>query len=164
MGARLRRIDDRISDVFEVLQRVLIAAVAVALIILSCLALWDTIHSVQSALARNELGLAIAVGIDTSFLTVILLELLHTVTRRGPLAQQVQEFMVIGITSALRHGLSITAAASGSGRGRVVSVNTGGVTERDTVINLAINSVSVLLLVIALWLVRHRFGDDEETE
>lgn len=148
-------IEQTMNRVFEVIQRVLIGAVAIALVILSVLALWDTVVSVHDQLARNHLTLGIATGVDTAFLTVILLELLHTVTSRGPVAEQVQEFIVIGITSAVRHGLSLAAAASGSGAASVGSV---GTSERDTVINLGINSLSVLVMVAALWLVRHRFG------
>ncbi|GEM_PF-3050629 len=149
-------LDTQLEAVFETIQRLLIAAVALALIVLSGLALWDTVVSVQSELSHGNLTLGIATGVDTAFLTVILLELLHTVTSRGPVAQQVQEFIVIGITSAVRHGLGIAAAASGTNTARV-GASAHGLSERDTVTNLAINSVSVLLLVGALWLVRHRF-------
>lgn len=152
-------LDQFIDRIFRVLQRALIGAVAVVLIGLSGLALWDTIVSVQNQLSHNHLTLAIATGLDTAFLTVILLELLHTVTRRGAVAQQVQEFIVIGITSVVRHGLAIAAASSGTGRASVLGGGAlAAASQRDTVINLAINSVSVLLLVTALWLVRHRFG------
>ncbi|HZT95284.1 MAG TPA: phosphate-starvation-inducible PsiE family protein [Chloroflexota bacterium] len=149
-------IDRTMDRWFEIIQRILIAAVAVVLVILSIMALWDAVVSVTDNLRHNQLTLGIAAGVDTAFLTVILLELLHTVTSRGPVAQQVQEFIVIGITSGVRHGLSLAAAASSGGR------NASG-SARDTVIDLAINSFSVLVLVVALWLVRHRFGTGDET-
>jgi phosphate starvation-inducible membrane PsiE len=53
----------------------------------------------------------------------------------------VQEFLVIGITSAVRHGLE-TAADRGTQNAR------------DTAIDLCITSLAALLLVAALWLVR----------
>jgi len=47
----------------------------------------------------NPLPLALILSYDTAFLTIILVELLHTVLSRGPIGRQVQEFLVIGITS-----------------------------------------------------------------
>lgn len=156
----LRRLDRGTSAVFEVLHRVLTAAVALALVVLALIALWNTVVTIAGSLSTRDLGAAIAQGVDTVFLTIILLELLHTVITREPLAQQAQDFIVIGLTSAVRFGLSVVATASGSAsaaRGEHVPALTSATTPRDTVINLAINSASVLLLVGALWLVRHRF-------
>ncbi len=58
-----------------------------------------------------------------------------------------QEFLVIGVTATVRHGLDI-AASRDSGA-------------RDSVINLAINAAGALVLVLALWLVRHQVRADE---
>ncbi len=162
------RIDAWLGGGFAVVHRVLIAAVAVALVVLACLALWNTVATVAANLAANDSRDAITEGVDTIFLTIILLELLHTVINREPLAQQAQDFIVIGLTSAIRYGLSVVATASSSGGSvsRVIAhrVQSGSgpatANPRDTVINLAINSASVLLLVASLWLVRHGFSED----
>jgi hypothetical protein len=164
------RIDEKLALLFEIAQHVLISLVAIALIVLSCIALWDTVELVREQLRVHDLTKAISEGVDTLFLTVILLELMHTVTTRGPIARQTQEFIVIGITSAIRHGLSIVASG-GSGEtitrrigGHNYTLTVPGGNPRDAVINLAINSVGVLLLVVALWLVRHRFGTVETAQ
>ncbi|MBV9280020.1 MAG: hypothetical protein JOZ41_08070 [Chloroflexi bacterium] len=150
---------------FAIIQRVLIAAVAVALVILSVMALWDTIVLVRDELLKHDVTRAISVGVDTVFLTVILLELLHTVIGRESLARQAPDFIVIGITSAIRHGLGLVATSASSSetvtrtiKGHVYTISVPGSGARDTVINLVINSGSVLVLVMALWLVRHTFA------
>lgn len=155
----LRRLDRLTSAAFAVFHRMLTAGVALALVILALVALWNTAVTIAQSLSTRDLGAAIAHGVDTVFLTIILLELLHTVITREPLAQQAQDFIVIGLTSAVRFGLSVVATASGSAGAHAphLPVQVSGATPRDTVINLAINSASVLLLVGALWLVRHRF-------
>jgi phosphate starvation-inducible membrane PsiE len=79
---------------------------------------------------------------------IILLELLHTILSHGPISQQVQEFLAIGITAAVRHGLGLAAS------------NTD---QNALVIDLAVNSGGVLLLVSALWLVRQRSAMDTAT-
>jgi len=153
---RYARWDDLQAVSFAVVQRILLALVALALVILSCMALWNTVVLVHAQMSSHDLTRAIT-GVDSVFLTVILLELMHTVIGRGHLAQRIQEFIVIGITSAIRHGLSLVAT-SGSGQTvartinhRVYQVTVPGISNpRDTVINLVINSGSVLLLVVAL--------------
>ena len=87
-------------------------------------------------------------GLDAAFIVIILLELVHTTLSRGPISTQVQEFLVIGITSAVRNGLE-TAAGRGNG------------TPRETAIDLAITSAAALLLVVSLWLVRQRLSAEQ---
>lgn len=160
----------RLDRGFAVVQIFLIAAVAVALVILSVMALWDTVVLVHGELIHHDITRAISVGVDTVFLTVILLELMHTVISRGPLSEQAPEFIIIGITSAIRHGLGLVASSTGSTetvtriiRGHAYSVTVpGSGNPRDTVINLTINSGSVLILVAALWLVRHHAGGHQD--
>jgi len=157
--------DDLQTASFGIVQRVLLALVALALVILSCMALWNTVVLVHTEMSSHDLTKAITTGVDSVSLTVILLELMHTVIGRGHLAQRIQEFIVIGITSAIRHGLSLVAT-SDSGQTvartinhRVYQVRVPGISNpRETVISLVINSGSVLLLVVALWLIQHRFG------
>jgi hypothetical protein len=161
------QIDQWIDRIVDVAERALLAGVTIVLIVLSGMALWDTVVLVQNELQVRDLTKAITVGVDTAFLTVILLELLHTVIRREPLARQVPDFIVIGITSAIRHGLSEVATASGSGEsvkrvigGKTYTLSVPGTSNpREVVIDLAINSAGVLVLVVALWLVRHSFRE-----
>jgi hypothetical protein len=170
--------DERVEYLFELVARVLVYVVALFLIFFAVLALVDTVALIKDPiLVDHDYTRAITLGIDTAFLTVILLELLHTVVSRGPISRQLQEFLVIGITSAVRHSLEIAAGGSGPrtenrlvcttvGRVlghtqqscRVLAVSVPGPTSRDVVIDLAINAVGVLILVAALWLVRQQTG------
>lgn len=169
-NALTRRIDTGMEKSFAIVQRLLIAAVAIALVVLSVMALWDTITLVRDELGRHDLTRAITVGVDTVFLTVILLELLHTVIGQEPLARQAPDFIVIGITSGIRHGLGLVATSTGSEKvtrvikGHAYTLSIPGGSSRDVVINLLINSGSVLLLVAALWLVRHSFSSYQDRE
>jgi spore maturation protein SpmA len=161
------RLDDWMGQSFALVQRLLITAVAIALVILSVMALWNTFVLVQRETDVHDLTRAITIGIDAIFLTVILLELLHTVISRVPLAQQAPDFIIIGITSAIRHGLGLVATTSAETVTRRIGKHIYQITvpgtgnPRDIVINLVINSGSVLLLVAALWLVRHRVGGEQ---
>ncbi len=142
------------EQTFPTIQRVLILGVALILALLAILATWETLVSVWRLMRAGHLTTAVAAGTDSIFLTVILLELLHTVISRGPLLEQTQEFIVIGITSVIRHGLSLVATA-GIATAAVSGAHGGAPPNaRDIVIDLAINSASVLLLVVALWLIR----------
>jgi hypothetical protein len=89
-------------------------------------------------------GAAVA-GLDAAFVVIILLELVHTTLSRGPISSQIQEFLVIGITSAIRSGIE-TAARRGGG------------SPRDTAVVIAITSLAALLLVAALALLRQRLS------
>jgi hypothetical protein len=143
------RMDDRMERVFAVIHRLLIVGVAFALVGLSVIALYDAVRLVGDQLVKDNVTQAISVGVDKIFLTVILLELLHTVISRAPLAQQASDFIIIGITSGIRNGLGLVASG-------IVG------NDRELVISLAINSFSVFLLVCALWLVRHQWPPSAE--
>lgn len=115
---------------------------------------------------------AIETGFDSAFLTIILLEVLHTVLSQASLVRQGQEFLVVGIASAVRHSLEVAAAGKGTHeetrtvRGVAVvvrdhiqqfcrpnRVTVPNSSSQDVVIELAINTVGMLVLVDALWLV-----------
>jgi|SRR5579872_2615888 len=163
--SQLARADRWMDEAVDVIERVLIAGVAIVLIVLSFMALWDTIVLIRDQVQTHDLTRAITVGVDTVFLTVILLELLHTVIGREPLARQAPDFIVIGITSAIRHGLSLVATASASGEtvtrvigGKAYRLTVpGSGNPREVVIDLVINSAGVLVLVVGLWIVRLSF-------
>jgi hypothetical protein len=178
IGAARTSWDERLGSVIEFVERALVYVVALFLVGFAVLALVNTVVLVWDPIfVQHDYTTAITHGIDAAFLTVILLELLHTVITRGPISRQLQEFLVIGITSAVRHSLEITAGttagqteehtvcntigqAVGHSRRvcRTVAVAVPGGTSRDVVIDLAINAVGVLILVGALWLVRQQSG------
>ena len=143
--------EGRLIAFYERLESLLLSVVSLILVLLVLVALvgvgrqlWDPLvvaHDFTDAAVR---------GIDAVFLAIILLELLHTTLSRGPISRQLQEFLVIGITAAVRHGLAL-AAGQGSG-------------PRDVVINLTINAAGVLLLVAALWAVRQQLRADHSAE
>lgn len=172
LDSRRSQIDRWMDEAVDLVERVLIAGVVIVLVVLSFMALWDSVVLIRDQVQVHDLTRAITVGVDTVFLTVILLELLHTVVGREPLARQAPDFIVIGITSAIRHGLSIVATASSSGETikRVIGGKTyqltvpGSGNPREIVIDLAINSTGVLILVIGLWVVRHSFKNLEATD
>lgn len=85
-------------------------------------------------------------GIDAIFLAIILLELFHTIRSQVTLSIQLQEFLIIGITSAVRHGLELAAVSS------------NGNSQYGIVIDLVVNAVAVFVLVAALWLIRKSSG------
>lgn len=168
----LDSLDDVLDRGFDVLERLLIAGVGITLIALAAMALWDTVVLVHSQLEVHDLTRAITVGVDTVFLTIILLELLHTVIARESLARQAVDFIIIGITSGIRHGLGLVATSASGGEkvtryvhGQKFEITVpGSGNARETVISLAINAGGVLLLVMALWLVRHRIDASRDQE
>ncbi len=145
--------DARVGRALERVERALIYVVALFLIAFAVLALVNTVAQVNDfTILRKDYTGGIAAGIDSAFLTIILLELLHTVLSRGSIGQQLQEFLIIGITSGVRRSLEI-----GVGSGTVTEKKSAAPTSsRDVVIDLGINAAGVLVLVVALWLVRQQ--------
>jgi hypothetical protein len=157
-------------------------AVAVFLIGLAAISLVNAVVLAWPPLtAQHDYTKAISLGFDTVFLTVILLEVLHTVLNRGALVRQVQEFLVIGITSGVRHGLEIAASVGTTHEEtrtvcndvavalhhvqrvcRQTSVTLPNTGSEETVKELAINAGAVLLLVVALWFVRQGPSQDSQ--
>ena len=137
------RLEERLFTLFDRVESALMSIVALILVILALVALLDTAVQVGQPLLQHDPDYARAVtnGIDTTFLVIILLELLHTTLSRGPVSHQLQEFLVIGITVAVRHSLELV---------------TGKGNPRDLVIDFTINAVGALILVVALWLVRQQ--------
>jgi len=151
------RLNERLARGLGVVEQLLVSVVALLLVGFAALGLLNTVALVKDTLiGGGDYAVVIAEGIDAAFLTIILLELLHTVLSRGSLGQQVQEFLVIGITSAVRHGLTVAANVNGrTGAGaRASGLVASGGSARDVGVNLAVNAAGVLILVAALWLVR----------
>jgi len=141
--------EGRLIHLYERAESVLTSVVALFLIVFVVVALLGVIGEVKGPLLAPtpDFTTAALKGIDAAFLAIILLELLHTTLSRGPISQQLQEFLVIGITAAVRHGLELAA----SGRGN---------NPRDVVINLTINAVGAFVLIAGLWLVRQQLRAD----
>ncbi len=161
------RLNDRLARGLGVVERLLVSVVALLLVGFAALGLLNTVALVKDTLVGGgDYTVVIAEGIDAAFLTIILLELLHTVLSRGSLGQEVQEFLVIGITSAVRHGLTVAANVNGGTGARARTSGLAGTARdvgsagsaRDVGVNLAINAAGVLILVGALWLVRQHTG------
>ena len=103
--------------------------------------------ALEPLLAHRDFMHAAIEGLDGAFLVIILLELVHTTLSRGPVTRQLQEFLVVGITSSVRSGLEVAAERGGGAQ----SIS----------INLAINALGVLILVAALWLIRQRLHTEK---
>jgi hypothetical protein len=131
--------------VLERTESLLTSLVGLILSLFVLMALAAVVVEVKDPLLSGDLTAATLRGVDATFLAIILLELLHTTLSRGPISQQLQEFLVIGITAIIRHSLEVAAA-----RGE----------PREVVVNLTISAAGVALLVAALWLVRHQLRAD----
>jgi phosphate-starvation-inducible protein E len=140
--------EGRLAQLVERAESLLISAVGLLLVALVLVSLLAVIWEVKDPLlVEHDFTTATLKGVNATFLSVILLELLHTTISRGPISRQLQEFLVIGITATVRHGLDLAAT-----RGE----------PRDVTLNLAINAVAALLLVIGLWLVRNQLQDERQ--
>jgi len=136
-----RRLNRALERAASVLTSV-VALLLIAFVVITLLGV--VVDAVRSLSSRAGLVETAVHGVDAAFLAIILLELAHTTLARGGIGRQLQEFLVIGITSGVRSGLEVVAGAHDT-------------SSRDVVVNLAINSVGVLVLVGAFWLVRKRF-------
>jgi phosphate starvation-inducible membrane PsiE len=138
------KVERHLNRVLERTASVLTSLVAMLLILFVAIALVGTVSAAAEPLVHEHDFMRAAIdGLDGAFLVVILLELVHTTLSRGPVSRQVQEFLVVGITSAVRSGLEVAA-------------NRGGGPAQPTAVSLAINASGVLILVAAFWLIRQR--------
>src|SRR5689334_11585549 len=120
--------EERLIKLFERAESLLTSLIALFLIGFVVVALIAVVWEVRDPLfVDHDFTAAALRGLDATFLAIILLELLHTTLSRGPISQQLQEFLVIGITAVVRHGLDIAAMRGDP---------------RDVVMNLTINAVA----------------------
>ncbi len=134
---------NKIYGVFAQIETFLTFFVGVFIALFVIIALFGVIASMQIPLfVTHDFTQAAINGIDAAFLAIILLELLHTIRSRETPIQQLEEFLIIGVTSAVRHGLEIAATSTTASN------------EMNVVINLGINAGAVLILAIAFWLVK----------
>ncbi len=135
----------RVNDSIERGASVMTTVVAALLMACVAIALVGVVADTWRPLRdRDFIGASVA-GLDAAFVVIILLELVHTTLSRGPISSQIQEFLVIGITSAIRSGIE-TAARHGTA------------SPRETAVVIAITSLAALLLVVALSLLRQRLS------
>jgi phosphate starvation-inducible membrane PsiE len=139
--------EKRIHDLIERIASIGMSLVAAVLLLLVAVTLFEAVRDAWEPLVHHDYMKAALEGLDSTFLAIILLELVHTTVLRGPLTVQLQEFLVIGIMSVIRSALEVVAGA----RSRP---------SRDVAIDLVITGGAVLLLVVSLWLLRHRLYKD----
>lgn len=146
-------LERRARRAFATVQLVLEYIVALFLILFGLLTLFSTGRDLLTAFQqRQDLTQAVSRGVDAVLFTVILLEVLNTILSRAAMIQKLQEFLVIGIFSAIRYSLEIVASSQ-----QVKVENPAAAlppSSREIVIDLVINAGSVLLLVVALWFVK----------
>ena len=140
--------EKRLFEGYERAESIILSLVALAFIVLAGLALVATAIAIATPLLKPERDYSKAVtgGIDAAFLVIILSELLHTTLSWGPISEQLQEFLVIGVTAAVRHSLELAAGKGNS---------------RELVLDLTINAVGAVVLVGGLWLVRQQLRADK---
>jgi phosphate starvation-inducible membrane PsiE len=138
---RLTRAIERAASVLTAIIALLLLGFVVVAFIGVVAAVW------RPLLYGHEYGEAALDGLDMAFLAVILLELVHTTISRGPITQQLQQFIAIGVTAGVRSGLEVAARA-------------GAAAPREVITSVVLNSVGVLVLVAAWWLVRQRIHAD----
>jgi predicted PurR-regulated permease PerM len=136
--------ESRFNDSLARVANVLTSVVAVLLIAFVIIALVGVVmEGFKPIIEHRNFTQAAVQGVNSAFLAIILLELVHTTVSRGPMTRQLQEFLVIGVTVGVRSGLEIAAGA-------------GEHNARDVAINLSVNALGVLILVAALVLLRRR--------
>jgi phosphate starvation-inducible membrane PsiE len=143
--------EKRIHDAIERAASIGMSLVAAVLLLLVAVTLVEAVREVWLPLTQHDYMRAALEGLDSTFLAIILLELVHTTLLRGPLALQLQEFLVIGIMSVIRSALEVVAGSRAHA-------------PREVAIDLVITGAAVLLMVMALWLLRHRLYVDRATD
>jgi hypothetical protein len=139
---------ERFSRSLERATSLLTSIVALLLLVLVVVALAGVLIAAIEPITTRDFTHAAIEGLDGAFLVIILLELVHTTLSRGPLAQQLEEFLVIGVASAVRAGLEAVAQR--------------GAEARSTGFSLALDAVTVLVLVVAICLVRQRLHVEQK--
>jgi phosphate starvation-inducible membrane PsiE len=143
--------EKRVHAVIERVASILMSLVAAIMLVLVCVMLVDIVADAWGPLMRHDYMAAALAGLDSAFLAIILLELVHTTVLRGALSVQLQEFLVIGVMSAIRSALEVVAGS----RSRA---------PRDVAIDLVITCAAVLVLVAAIWLLRQRLHHERVAE
>lgn len=147
---------DRVQRFFGAMQRILEYVVAAFLAGFAALSLVTAVLEFHGSLGETgDFTLAVTQALDAVLLTIILIELMRTILSRSPMARRLQEFLIIGVFSAVRYSLEIVAGARVAVPGGRLHVDTHA--DAQTVVSaLAINAAGILLLTAALWLVRQQ--------
>ncbi len=107
---------------------------------------------------QDDFGEQVTHAVNGVLFVIIVMEILRTVLAHfDDTGLQLEPFLVIGIVSAVRHILTVGAQAS---------LGTASTNDefRHTMIELAINSTVVLVLVVGLILVRRTQGPTGDAE
>jgi len=151
------KLEHRLLDALERAESFLLLFVALVLIALAAVTLVNTVVSFSTSYFGHEthdfLGLVNS-GIDELFQVIILAELLHTTLSRGSVSTQLQEFLVVGITVVVRHGLELAS------QGGVTVKGAKPIEPTQLVIDLVINAFAALILIGGLWLVQQFVRSD----
>lgn len=155
-----RRTERQARRFFTGAQRVLEYTVAMFLLAFAVVTLVNTAQEALVTVQRaRDLTLAVTQGVDAALFVMILLEVLKTMLSRAPAVQRLQEFLVIGIFSAVRYGLEIVASAQGS---RVAAeAGMPSAVSHGVVTDLTLNALGILVLVLALWGVRRLLAAEQ---
>ena len=131
----LSRLNAWAGNFVSVLATLLLVILAVAV---AGLALYTLVHDWR---ATGALDLAINQVMTYALLLLIIGELLVTVSQKANLVRELLDFLVIGVTTLVRHGLQL-----------VLNSHAGG--GRDVTPDLLINAGAILLLTVAFLAVR----------
>lgn len=141
-------------DAISVIEDVVHYAVAIVLIAVAAIVLYDTAH--QLLTARGSFPEAATSAVNGVLFAIIIMEIMRTVIAHFEKAGlQLQPFLIIGIISAVREVLTVGARLSLEGSGPL-QPSTSVV--HTALLELAVNGAVVLLLASALVMLRRVGG------
>lgn len=155
------KIEHRLLEILERAESFLLLFVALVLIALAAVTLVNTVLTFSSMMLSHETNNFLPLvnnGIDELFQVIILAELLHTTLSRGSVSTQLQEFLVVGITVVVRHGLELASQGGVTGKG------VKPIDPTQLVIDLVINAAAALILIGGLWLVQQFVRSDRRAD
>lgn len=130
------------------------AAIGVLLFVIAGFVLWETVRDL--VVTRPLFPQGVITGINDVLFVVIILEILRTVTAHFTDGGfQIKPFLVIGVISAVRHILTVSASLTLVGAGSETQF-------RHSVIELGVNGGVVLALVVGLVLLHRNDGSGSE--
>ncbi len=144
---------------FQQIEHTLYVALAVLLCITSVLALVGAAFTLWSGLGDWTGTNSIFIVIDRLLVVLMLIEILHTVhvsVRSGALT--CEPFLVVGLIASIRRVLVITLESSQATQHGEMS-DGGQRLFQTSMIELGVLCVLILVMVVSIYLLRHRQGD-----
>ena len=112
----------------------------VLLLVIAVVTFWNSLRTLGENLGSTSgVSVAVEAAINDALLLLIIGELLITVTQKANLVRQLLEFLVIGVTTLVRHALQLVLRPE---------------TSRSVVPDLLLDSAAILVLVLAFLAVR----------